>query len=245
MRTLVVCALLLAAPAVRAADLPPAPNGVVADVAHLYSPDERAAFEALGRQILADQKVVLRVLTLPDSKGEAPKAIAVRTLNSWKVGERSVLLLVVMNPRALYLQPGTALSSIFDARTSAAICEGMAPQMRSKAFADAAQTGLWGIRNRLAAGVKPTVAAATPFRQPENVLWMQFVFDKVIPGVALVGLPILGIYTFYKLRNDGGPSGTSGTWDSYTSNDSSSSSSSSSSDTSSSSDSSGGGGSSW
>lgn len=240
MRILAACALILAAPLLRAADLPPAPNGVVADVAHLYSPEERAALETVGRQVLADQKVALRVLTLPDSRGEAPKAIAVRALNTWKVGERSVLLLVVMNPHALYLQPGSALSSMFDARTSAAICEGMAPQMRSKAFAAAAQTALWGIRNRLAlpAGVKAAIPTPTPFQQPESVLWMQFFFYKALPLIALIGIPLMALYVF---KDGGGSSGSSGSSDSYTSSDWSSNSSGSSS----SSDGSGGGGSSW
>lgn len=101
MRSLAIGALLLAAPLSRAANLPQGPNGVVTDVAHIYSPDQRAALEAVGRQVLVDQRVVLRVLTLPDSEAENPKSIAARAFAAWNLGERGVLLLVVMKPHAL------------------------------------------------------------------------------------------------------------------------------------------------
>ena len=167
MRARALGVVLLAAPLLWAADLPAAPAGVVADAANLFSAADRTKLEALGGQVLREKAVGLRVLTLADAKGEDPKAIAVRALNTWRVGQKSVLLLIVMNPRALYLQPGTALASSFDAQTSTGICASIvAPQMRSKAFGAAALAGLGAVRDRLA--LPPGAAPAAAPMQPST-----------------------------------------------------------------------------
>jgi uncharacterized membrane protein YgcG len=161
MRAWAACFVLLnLAASVQAVELPPAPRGVVADGASLFSADERAKIEAFGADVLKKESISLRVLTLASSGGEDPKAIAVQALNTWRVGPDSVLLLIVMNPRALYLQPGKALASSFPAQASSAICsETVAPQMRLKAYGAAALAGLGAIRDRLTA---PQVADAPP-----------------------------------------------------------------------------------
>lgn len=166
MRAAAVGVLFLAASHAFAADLPSAPSGVVADGASLFSAGDRAKLEAVGADLLRQQAVALRVVTLADARGEAPKAIAVRALNTWRVGQKSVLLLIVMNPRALYLQPGTALASSFDAAISSQICSTIvAPQMRAKAYGAAALAGLGAIRDRLTGFQgRAAVAPARPAR---------------------------------------------------------------------------------
>lgn len=167
MRTLALFALLVAASRLGAADLPPAPAGVVADSAGLFSRDDRAKLEAFGAQVLSERGVGLRVLTIPDAAGEDPKAIAVRALNQWRVGQKSVILLIVMNPRSLYLQPGTSLASTFDASTSSQICASVvAPPMRARTFGAAALAGLGAVRNRLA--LPPAARSADPPRRPAH-----------------------------------------------------------------------------
>lgn len=133
---------------------------------------------------------------------------------------------------------------MFDFRTSTAICESMAPQMRSGALAAAAQTGLAGIRNRLAPAWMKLPVAPQPRVAPAG----GFPYLAIVM-ILVIGLS--GVLLIFYSRNSSGSSGD-GTWDSSTSSDRSSSSSdspssrSSSSDSSSGSDSSGGGGgSSW
>jgi uncharacterized protein len=147
-------ALVALAPAVARAqaDVPPRPAGWVADEAKLISPEERQRLEAFSEDVYARHAVRLAVLTLADAKGEAPKAIAVRTLNSWDPGPRSVLLLVVMNPRKLYVQPGTDLAPKLGEAECSSICAGqMAPHLKAQRYAAGLTAGLEAIRDAIVA----------------------------------------------------------------------------------------------
>ena len=218
MRALALASVLLAGPLVEAADLPTSPAGVVADAARLFTEDDRARLEALGALVLRERGVSLRVLTVPDAKGEDPKAIAVRALNQWRVGQNSVLLLVVMNPRALYLQPGTALASVFDASTSSRICASVvAPQMRAKAYGPAVLAGLGALRDRLAqpqgarsTGSPPAADRSSTFSRrpvksgPDG--WDTFMYAvntlhlDVLGGVAVAAWPLFWITSWVFAR---------------------------------------------
>lgn len=244
MKMAVLVLVLLTVRISSAADIPGAPAGVVADGAHLFSATDLARVEALGAQALRERGVSLRVLTLADAKGEDPKSIAVRALNQWRVGQQSVLLLVVMNPRALYIQPGSALAPAFDAGTCTRICEtAVAPQMRLKAYGLAALGGLGAIRDQIARPAVPRPRLPPPIdpevaaRNRNTQEWVDFTTFRILPfGFFFVLLP----WVIYEFRKNPGGSG-SGIADSYTSSDSSFTSSSS--DGGSSSDGSGGGGS--
>ena len=103
---LVAAIFAYAAPAFAQAPVPPPPAGsFVSDAAGILTQDERASLEAVAAKSESEDGVRLAVLTLASSNGEEPKSIAVRTLNSWNVGRRSVLLLVILDPRKLYVQP--------------------------------------------------------------------------------------------------------------------------------------------
>jgi uncharacterized membrane protein YgcG len=191
-RLLVAAALLFAAsPIFAQAPVPPAPAGsFVSDAAALLTASERAAIEEIAARSEREDGVRLAVLTLQASKGEEPKSIAVRTLNAWNVGRRSVLLLVVMDPRKLYVQPGTDLAPLFDETTASSICSSVvAPKMRSGDRAGAIRAGLEAIRARVKTSVSPSGATGTPRplaapRPPEPV--------HSSAGSALLGFTILG-----------------------------------------------------
>jgi len=96
--------------------------------------------------------VRLVALTVADAKTEEPKSIAVNILNDANPGPRSVMLVVVMKPRKLFLQPGTSLAPLFDEPTSSGICANtVAPQMRAGKFKAAIEAGFEAIVKRLAA----------------------------------------------------------------------------------------------
>lgn len=217
MRAFALVSVLLIAGRSAAADLPPAPPGVVADTARLFSDADRAKLEALGAQVQRERGAFLRVLTIPDAKGEDPKAIAVRALNQWRVGQKSVLLLVVMNPRSLYLQPGTALASAFDASTSSRICASIvAPQMRAKAYGPAALAGLGAVRDRLVqppvahrAGSPPATRASSFARGPVKSGpdgWDAFTYAvntfhlDFVGGLAVAAWPLFWVYSWVFAR---------------------------------------------
>src|SRR5579872_2631350 len=75
----------------------------VEDRASILSPSELAAIESRVQSFAAREHVQLAVLTVADAGTSSPKAIAVSTLNEWNAGQRSVLLLVCMNPHAVYV----------------------------------------------------------------------------------------------------------------------------------------------
>ena len=239
MRALGLAVLLLTSGSLLAAEVPPTPPGVVADQARLFSRDDVAKIEALGRQILQEKRVTVRVLTLDDAQGVNPKAVASRALEDWGLGPRGVVLLIVMNPHALYLQPGPGFAAVFDGATSSRICASVvAPQMRLKAFGAAALGGLGAIRTQLASPVARPVPAPAPNTRGawDDTLGLLIVVGS-IGGFALAGK--LGLF-----KTDEGAASYNST-DSYSSSDSSSSSGSSSDSGGSSSGGSGGGGSTW
>ena len=239
MRALGLAVLLLTSGSLLAAEVPPTPPGVVVDQARLFSPDDVTKIEALGRQILQEKRVTVRVLTLDDAQGMNPKALAGSALEDWGLGPRGVVLLIVMNPHALYLQPGPGLAAVFDGPTSSRICASVvAPQMRLKAFGAAALGGLGAIRTQLAAPVaRPAPAPASNTRGPWDDTLALLIAVGSIGGFALAGK--LGLF-----KTDEGAASYNST-DSYSSSDSSSSSGSSSDSGGSSSGGSGGGGSTW
>jgi uncharacterized membrane protein YgcG len=150
----IALALVALAPAVARAqaDVPPRPERWVADEAKLLTAEERSKLEVFSDSAYASQGVRLAVLTLADAKGEAPKAIAVRALNSWDPGPRSVLLLVVMNPRKIYIQPGTDLAPKLGETECSSICSGqIAPHLKAQMHAAGLNAGLEAIRDAIVA----------------------------------------------------------------------------------------------
>lgn len=154
-RVLAACALsvIFTQRALAQADVPSSPaSGWVTDAAQVCSPAEIEALVSLVSRVQESEGVRLAVLTLKSSRGEDPKAISVRTLNSWRAGRRSVLLLLVLEPRKLYIQPGEDLALRFDETSSSAICRDViAPRLRSGDRGAALLAGLEAIRGRLQA----------------------------------------------------------------------------------------------
>src|SRR5438105_1397691 len=75
----------------------------VVDAAGLLSASEATAIDLYGARVERERGVRLAVLTLSSLDGRDPKVVAVDTLNTWRAGRRSVLLLVSLSPRKLYL----------------------------------------------------------------------------------------------------------------------------------------------
>jgi hypothetical protein len=146
-------ALLASAGPAFALALVPAPDRGVADGAQILDASDRAAVADAIDGIASSTGARVAVLTLSDAAGEDPKAIAVRTVNAWQLGKRSALLLVVMNPHELYIQPGDDLASALDEPTASAIChDTIAPKMRSGASREAILAGVAGIQSAIRSG---------------------------------------------------------------------------------------------
>jgi uncharacterized membrane protein YgcG len=103
-----VSLLLLAAPAFSEVKLPP--RAGVTDAAGLLSGDELRELARWKASLEQQRNVHLMVLTLPDAGDESPEVLATRVMADWKVGSRSVLLLVLAGPRRVHVQPSADLA---------------------------------------------------------------------------------------------------------------------------------------
>lgn len=156
--------LLLPAALVASARFSESSAGVVSDGAGLFTAAERARIETLAGELLEQQGVTVRVVTMGEGGARNPKAIAAGELKG--LGPKSVVLLILVSPQVAYLQPGTALASSFNEQVSATICSVViAPQLRAHAFGAGALAGLTAIRSRLS---RPVAAHSTamPARPP-------------------------------------------------------------------------------
>lgn len=152
------------------------PAGWIYDGASLLKREELNALATLKEQLEQQTGTRLVVLTLASADGESSKTIAVNTLNTWNAGRKSALLLVLLSPRELYIQPGTELAPVLDSSTASSICSGViAPKLRSGDRAGAIRAGLQAIAARLTSASEAPVAsppstltATTPTAEPSQ-----------------------------------------------------------------------------
>ncbi|MFL5350052.1 MAG: TPM domain-containing protein [Hyalangium sp.] len=177
------------------ADIPASPPpSWIYDEAHLLKPEELTQLTTLREQLERQTGARLAVVTLIDGTEELPKSAAVRTLNQWNAGRKSALLLVVLNPRMLYIQPGTDLARVLNSGTSSSICSDVvAPKLRSGDRAGAIRAGLEAIAARISSGSTsspPVVQSPASEYYPEPVL--NRVSDFIANHIEMIGLGGVG-----------------------------------------------------
>lgn len=147
---------------VAAITLPPPTSTNVADGAGLLTDNERATLVEQIQLVKANRAVNIGVITI-DQLDDDPKSVAVRTLNYWQMGPDSVLLLVSLQPRKLYLQPGSNLAYLFDNTNSSTITNSMVPFMKRKDTLGALLEGIRKIDSTLqVVGTKQIVPTSAP-----------------------------------------------------------------------------------
>lgn len=159
--------LSLVLAAALAVTLPSAPTNRISDQAQLLSAAQVTELEALFQDVETRQGVKFGLLTLP-ALDDDPKAVSVRTLNFWQMSPDSVLLLVSMNPRKVFLQPGNNLQYRFDERTAVGVIrDHIVPALKSGRYGVGILNGFHAVSQRLPG---PAVAPGpnTPSR-PEPV----------------------------------------------------------------------------
>lgn len=143
MKKLLLIPLILAIAAPLMAQNIPTHQGWLTDEANLLSPSEEAQLRS--RSHIGDYQVC--ILTMPSTMGSEPKDVAVNTLNTWNPGPNSVLILVSLNPRKLYLQPGTSLKNVFTDEVASRICrEVIKPHLSQGRNFQGLQAGVDAIR---------------------------------------------------------------------------------------------------
>ena len=161
LRWIGIALFLTAAGPARATVIPRVDPDGIADQANVLG-GSRGQVAQLIAQAQGSTGVAIRVLTL-QSSDEDPKSLSVRALNTWNPGPRSVLLVVVMNPHQIYIQPGTQLAATFDSATASGIASNqIAPLMRQTSDGQAIRVGVASIADHLHRAPALSHAAAEP-----------------------------------------------------------------------------------
>jgi uncharacterized protein len=125
----------------------PALRGHVNDYADVIPPDAEARLE---RKLTAYEEATGRqyaVLTIPTLEGEDIEGFSIRTVESWKLGQKKqdngLLLLVVPDDKKVRIEVGYGLEGeITDLRASRVIREILTPAFRSGDYAGGIERGL-------------------------------------------------------------------------------------------------------
>lgn len=143
----------------------PTANRIV-DQAGLLTTDQTIELNNFFQDVQRTENVNFGLLTLT-SLDDDPKVIAVRTLNFWQMSPDSVLLLVSTNPRKVFLQPGSNLSSKFTESVSQdLIRRTMVPSLRAGRTGEAVLSGFRAIRTVVATVPQPSSPA--PEHSPDR-----------------------------------------------------------------------------
>lgn len=176
----------------------------VGDRAGLLKGEELASVTSQAVAITTETGVNVGVVTYTQLT-EEPKQTTCRTIVDWGMGNRSVLLMISVSPRQIWLQPGPDMSSQFDVATASAICRNqIAPYMREgKPFA-AVTAGLEAIKTRLTTAPipAPIATASGNVAETSGFNWGKFL---VYACIVVAGI-IVVVLIFNWICSDSGPS---------------------------------------
>lgn len=195
------CVAMLATPAV-AQDH----TGWLADNANMLGEQERQSIQSAIETVYQATGTRVCVRTISSSNGDDVKHIAVQTLNAWNPGPRSVMILVCLEPRMIYLQPGTNLKFVFEGDTATGICRNtIAPHFKAGNHANGILAGIQAVQTRL---MSP--AAVTPVQyQPAEPATFLGLTAKTWFWIIVVALVIIFLI-WLASRSDGYSSGYGG-----------------------------------
>jgi uncharacterized membrane protein YgcG len=125
-----------------------ASSPVVVDQAHLLNDEQTLAVQKEFSEIQKDDHVTMGLFTLPTSTDI--KSQAYQAINQFDLGPNSVVMLVSMQPRKIYIQPGTQLASRFSSSTvDSLVKSSMVPAMGSGRYGDGIIRGVKAVRSTL------------------------------------------------------------------------------------------------
>lgn len=177
---------------------------LVADKAELLTTGSRNAVENYAREAFNSSDTSFGIVTIADTRGEEVQQVAKEVLNEWNPGANSVLILVTVKPRMIYLQPGADQTAAFDRYTSTNITDAIAAKMRGGDRAAAFVAAVDRVKERVShvtTVIPPVVqtvriASVTPVYEGLSI----FSIILLILGGGILYLLVSGIWTWYKQR---------------------------------------------
>jgi uncharacterized protein len=173
--------------AATALEVPPL-RGRVNDQARLLPQERIPAMENQLAQFERETGHQIVVLIVPSLEGEDPPAFALKTAETWKLGQKGhdnwALLLVSVNDRKLRIEVGYGLEGVLpDAIASQIIRNILTPRFREKDYAG-------GIESALTAMMQVTRGEPLPEsarRQPQNPQSSRYFQIGLVALLALMG----------------------------------------------------------
>lgn len=110
------------------------PANAIYDGAHLLNPAETAQ---VAEEIAAEANagVEAAVVTFADTDGNGPRPIAHEIQTTWNLSPKSVVYLITLKPKFVWIQPGDAFTDSISASDSERVARTeMAPRFRQAAF---------------------------------------------------------------------------------------------------------------
>jgi uncharacterized protein len=190
--------MLNALAVILAVTLPPAPASRIYDDAGLLSPEASLTVQQGIQNVQSRTGITLGFVTFAQLD-EDPQIVALRTINQWNLGQRSVVLLVSTSPRKIFLQPGPGLSSNFPRDVSENIARNViAPRLRNGDFAGGVIEGFKAIttvaEKKTTAVTYPAVTPATKYEEGYSGFQIFGIFLLVAFGLLALGIIIRAIF---------------------------------------------------
>jgi uncharacterized protein len=200
-----IAAVLLAAPAAYALDVPPKPTQPVNDYSHTLSPD---AVARLNQQLLSYEPGTTRqiaVAIFPSLDGEELFDFTMRVAEAWKIGSKKnddgVLVTVFIQDHKDFIAVGYGLEGqLTDAQTRRIRTELMEPRFKAGDFEGGLRAGLAAIDT--ATGGQPHDEGKLPAAAPRNAG-----NDSGSPIPIFVFMAIVIIIVVLRSRGGGGGGG--------------------------------------
>jgi len=178
------------------------PPGRIYDGAHLLNP---TALSDVANEVTELEKTGTQaaVVTLADSDGHGAREVAHFVQNTWNLPPTSVVMVVTLKPKFVWLQPGDAFSDSLSASDSERIArEEIAPRFRQAAFGSGIVAGLKEVNglihhssplpDPIVAGAVPAASAPVIERAPEESgsghlgLWILFGLFAIAGGYVVI-----------------------------------------------------------
>lgn len=132
----------------------PANDGWVTDLAHVLSPTEERALEALMESYRAGSQQEVALLVLPDLGGRSLEETSLAVARAWKIGDAEkntgALLLVAIAERKIRIEVGRGLEgTLTDSISGRIIREVIVPRFRADDYPGGLRAGVEAIHRAL------------------------------------------------------------------------------------------------
>jgi uncharacterized membrane protein YgcG len=179
-------------------------TGWLADNANMLGDQEKQSIQSAIESVYQTTGARICVRTISSSNGDDVKHIAVQTLNNWNPGPKSVMVLVCLDPKMIYLQPGTELKYVFDLGVATAIChDTIAPHFKQSNHAAGLLAGIQAVQTRLMSPAGTTYSPQSQSIEPPTFLGLTAKTWVIIIMVVL----ILFLFLWLASRSSGYSSG--------------------------------------